>query len=124
MTLAEQIEIAHQHNERKVTARIAAPRFELTQGEKNALGLFQRWARDRGVKAMPPAPAVVAAWVQSESESEIDTQQIVLCLEAIQKITDAHLLPSPISTAVVRLATYHALKLDGHGRGRSRKGFS
>jgi hypothetical protein len=104
MNLAQAIEEAQARNQDKVikTARIAAPDFELTTSEKNALGLFQRWARDRGVKAMPPAPAVVAAWIKSESESGIDTQQIVLCVEALQKVCDSYLLPSPVATAVVR----------------------
>src|SRR5262249_43765864 len=41
----------------------------------------------------------------------IDTQQIVLCLEAIQKVTDAHLLPSPVAVAVVREALGCALQV-------------
>jgi hypothetical protein len=112
-SLADAIEAAQARNQETViqTARIAAPNFDLTMGEKNALGLFQRWARDRGVKAMPPAPAVVAAWIKSEAESGIDTRQIELCLEALQKVTDAHLLPSPVATAVVRAELGRVLQI-------------
>jgi hypothetical protein len=102
--LAVAVENAQRANENKLklTARIAAPNFELTVNEKNALGLFQQWARDRGVKALPPSPAVLAAWIKSEGEAGIDTRQIELCLEALQKLCDSYLLPSPVATAVVR----------------------
>jgi hypothetical protein len=61
---------------------------------------------------MPPAPPVVAAWIKSEAEAGINTRQIELCLQAIQKVCDSYLLPSPIASAVVRLETGRALKVE------------
>ena len=63
MNLAAEIAAAHAKNEAAVATSIAAPRLEL---DRTRLQSFGDFCKQYGVRALPAAPATVAAFIKAE----------------------------------------------------------
>ena len=63
MNLAAEIAAAHAKNEAAVATSIAAPRLEL---DRTRLQNFADFCKQYGIRALPAAPATVAAFIKAE----------------------------------------------------------
>jgi hypothetical protein len=113
MTLAEQIELAHQQNEKRIASEVGIPKLEQDTEALMLLRHWVEWAKQRGVRYMPCAPASAAAFIRAESAVGVPAERIVRTLEAIQAMHDNAGLANPIATAPVRAELSRILKLDG-----------
>jgi hypothetical protein len=102
MTLTEQIELAHQQNEKKIASEVGIPKVELDTEAVLMLRHFAEWAKSRGIRYLPCAPASAAAFCRAESAVGVPAERIVRTLEAIQAMHDNAGLANPIATASVR----------------------
>jgi hypothetical protein len=95
---------AYRANEQKLSssARIAAKPFEPDAHEQRGLQLYAQWCRDRGVKALPASPIVLAAYVRFEAEAGISGEQIARFLAAVIRWHDAHLLANAVMSQPVK----------------------
>jgi hypothetical protein len=107
MTLADAIDQAVTANEQKV-ARTFAPR-PVEPDAKVYFEQFQRFCSEHGVRSLPAAPAVVAAFIR---DGGIEPAKLTLILAAIEQIHDHHNLANPVATSVVREQLSLVLKVE------------
>src|SRR5262245_27049960 len=111
MSLQEAIDRAQANNEQKLASRVPSPKQELDSEALLLLRHFAEWARARGVKFCPAAPASVAAFVRSEAAAGVPPERILPALRAIEAMHDnSGGLANPIATAPVRAELQRILK--------------
>jgi hypothetical protein len=112
MTLAEQIELAHQSNEAKIAARIAAPRLELDDGGKRLLGRFISFCKQNGVRWVPSAPCTIAGFIRAEYTAGATPEMILKTLEAIEILHSQANAANPVACPAPRASLREILKIN------------
>jgi hypothetical protein len=114
MTLAETIQNVQLANERKLaqTARVAAPRLELTDEARRLLGGYISWCKARGVRHAPALPSTVALWVKSEHEAGVRPEIIAKTLDAIDALHGYSNVATPVPTPIVREELQRVLQIE------------
>ena len=114
--LVQQIEIAQQKNEQKISTEIGIPQQEISTEAALLLRHFSAWCKSRGIKALPCAPTSVAAFVRSESAIGVPPERIFDALQVIEAVHDNAGYSNPCATASVRVELGRLFNLDGHPR--------
>jgi hypothetical protein len=96
--LDQAIQSAYEANEQKLRGKIPSPSVTLDPHQRAFLAGFDQWCRANGVRSFPAAPAAIAVYLRA-SLSEGDA---LAAAEAIRLAHQAHGLPCPVSTNVVR----------------------
>jgi len=109
MNLAAEIAAAHAKNEAVVATSIAAPRLEL---DRTRLQNFADFCKQYGIRALPAAPATVAAFAKAEYTRGTSADAILHTLQDIEAVHSNANLANPIATAAVRSVLSEILKLD------------
>jgi hypothetical protein len=112
-SLAAQIEQAHQSNEAKIAARIAAPRLELDDEGKRLLGGFVSFCKQNGLRYVPSAPATVAGFIRAEYTAGATPEMILKTLDAIEILHSQANAANPVACPAPRAALADILKIDG-----------
>jgi hypothetical protein len=112
MTLAEQIELAHQSNEAKIAARIAAPRLEVDDEGKRLLSRFISFCKQNGVRYLPSAPSSIAAFVKAEYTAGATPEMILRTLDAIEVLHSQANAANPVACPAPRAALQEILKIN------------
>jgi hypothetical protein len=98
MQLDQAIAAAFEANERKLAAQVPLPAATLDPHQRALFSAFEHFCRSSGVRAIPAAPAVIACYLRA-CMAEGDAPAAA---EAIRIAHQAHGLPCPVSTHVVR----------------------
>jgi hypothetical protein len=106
VNLADAIQKAHVENERAMAAQL--PRYVADDDAKRGVAPFVRFCGERGVRALPAAPASIAAFVRFVGK---DQEALAEALAGVAAMHDQHQLPSPTATACVRAALAETLEL-------------
>jgi hypothetical protein len=96
--LDQAIAAAFEANEKKLATQVQTPATTLDQHQRALFSAFEHFCRSSGVRAIPAAPAIVAFYLRT-SMAEGDA---LAAAEAIRIAHQAHGLPCPASTHVVR----------------------
>jgi hypothetical protein len=113
MNLAQSIEAAHQQNEARLAARIAAPRLEIEDEGKRLLGRYISFCKQNGVRYLPSAPATVAAFIKSEHAAGATPEMILKTLEAIEILHSQANAANPVACPAPRAALSEIMKIEG-----------
>jgi hypothetical protein len=96
--LDQAIAAAFEANERKLAAQVPLPAATLDPHQRALFSAFEHFCRSSGVRAIPAAPAIIAFYLRTRM-AEGDA---LAAAEAIRIAHQAHGLPCPVSTHVVR----------------------
>jgi hypothetical protein len=96
--LDQAIAAAFEANETKLAARVSTPATTLDHHQRALFSAFEHFCRSNGVRAIPAAPAIVACYLRT-CLAEGDA---LAAAEAVRMAHQAHGLPCPVSTHVVR----------------------
>jgi hypothetical protein len=107
MGLQDAIASAQQTHEQRLAASLNIEKPELTSDERRLVGIFQKFCAEKGVRAIPAAPATVAAFVQAQSNADI-----IPMVEAIAAAHDHYGLANPSSTYSVRVILERRLRIE------------
>jgi hypothetical protein len=113
MNLAQSIEAAHQQNEAKLAARIAAPRLEIEDEGKRLLGRFISFCKQNGVRYLPSAPATISAFIKAEYTAGATPEMILKTLEAIEIMHSQANAANPVACPAPRAALSEIMKIEG-----------
>lgn len=120
ISLAEQLETAKRRQEvatldagdQKAAAELKARLIIPAVGVPAAAAAFEKWANARGARRCPAKPATIALFVLTQSELGVPEGQILLELDAIERLHDRHSLPNPVRTVAVRTALETVIEID------------
>jgi hypothetical protein len=96
--LDQAIAAAFEANERKLAAQVPLPAATLDPHQRALFSAFEHFCRTNGVRALPASPTTIAAYLRA-ALAEGDA---LAAAEAIRIAHQAHGLPCPVSTHVVR----------------------
>src|SRR5262245_38953999 len=98
-------------NENLVAGRLSVPPAEpLSDAERELLGPFINWAQQRGVRALPARPEVVAAYVQ-EIAPAMGEAAVLSVVDAIRRLNIAQLaFADPTSSRAVQFVLDQIVK--------------
>jgi hypothetical protein len=96
--LDQAIAAAFEANEKKLAARVKTPATTLDQHQRALFSAFEHFCRSSGVRSLPASPTTIAAYLRA-ALAEGDA---LAAAEAIRIAHQAHGLPCPVSTHVVR----------------------
>src|SRR5215831_18424364 len=112
MNLAQSIEAAQANNEKRLASQVPALKLELDSEALLLLRHFAEWARARGVKFCPAAPASVAAFVRSEAAAGVPPERILSAVRAIEAMHNNEGLANPVATGICRAELQRILKTE------------
>jgi hypothetical protein len=122
VTLADAIAAAHAANEAKIS--VHRPQQHINADATLLLQSFSSWCGERGLRALPCAPAVVAHWVQTEGKLS-GIHRVKLMLAAIERAHFARGLANPVQTPEVLFQFGELCPLElPHWKDRDRELFS
>lgn len=110
---AEEIRQAERQLADTVAGTLAYAPPGLTDEQSTRVAAFSKWAAIHGVRALPAAPATVAAFVLDQGGLKVPLDGIADTLAAVAALHDLQGLANPTSTNIV----HHALANVGGGQG-------
>jgi sirohydrochlorin ferrochelatase len=92
-------------NEQQIHSSLATPRVEPSAEQLRIWQNFERYCQQRGIRAFPASPALVASFLDILSDEELEP-----ACQAIQVICDSIGASSPVATLAVRTVLERRLR--------------
>jgi len=115
MTLVDAIDKACTANEKKLLDEVRPPVPELVDAARAYIDRFTLWCKSRGVKALPCAPATLAAFCRAENAFGVPPDRIFDEVRAVEQAHDAAYLSNPAATLAVRTELGRILNIPEDG---------